>query len=110
MATVPEDQRTSTAALDAERSLRDAIAINDRLGEAGYSTTEIAQWWQSAAYEELDSQTPIRVWQRCDYVRVQRLVDALMQRELDTDSGVWRNAVPADAVLAGLRKKMDTAR
>ena len=109
MATAPDGVGPSPAEASSDRGLREAAKINELLGTAGYSPAVITKWWNSAAYEELDSQTPLRVWQRGDYEAVIRLVEALMQREFEKNSEAWESATPASTVLAGLRKRLDAA-
>ena len=108
MASASEDRKDAPAEV-VDPGLREAATINHLLGNAGYSAAAITKWWNSAASEELDSQTPLRVWQRGDYEPVIRLVDMLMQRELDKNHEAWQRATPAATVLARLRERLDAA-
>ena len=60
---------------------REAARINELLHTVGLTPTAVTEWWDFAAYEQLDGHTPLQAWNRGEYDTVKRLVESLVSEK-----------------------------
>ncbi len=81
----PEDvppAQSKTTTLRADEAVWEASRLNTMLANKGYRESDVTQWWNFTAHDQLDGQTIAEAWRNGRYDEVRALIEQLPEREM----------------------------
>ena len=68
--------------LRADEAVWEASRLNTMLANKGYRESDVTQWWNFTAHDQLDGQTIAEAWRNGRYDEVRALIEQLPEREM----------------------------